>query len=110
MTGSTSPPATPQVRPAALDWVSRQQPLSCKFNSLLLLLLPLPIAAAVRLSGSGKGMMAAVYNPLAWSREAPVRVPVNTSATCSWTVTGGCVPFFAPNPKPGSCAAASPGD
>lgn len=42
----------------------------------------------VELSQTGRGMFAVAYNPLAWSREAPVRVPVSTKTTCTWEVTG----------------------
>jgi alpha-mannosidase len=42
----------------------------------------------VRLSAAGKGVLLAAYNPLAWSREVPLRVPLNTSKTCAWKVTG----------------------
>lgn len=45
---------------------------------------------AVRLSAAGKGVLAVAYNPLAWSREVLLRVPLNTSKTCAWKVTGGC--------------------
>lgn len=43
---------------------------------------------SVRLSRQGHGLLVAVYNPLGWSRIAPVRVPVDTATTCLWTVTG----------------------
>ena len=43
---------------------------------------------AVRLSAAGKGVLVVAYNPLAWSREVPLRVPLNTSKTCGWKVTG----------------------
>lgn len=43
----------------------------------------------VRLSATGKGFMVVAYNPLGWSREAPLRVPVDSGATCTWHVTGG---------------------
>lgn len=42
----------------------------------------------VRLSAAGKGVLVAAYNPLAWSREVPLRVPLNASKTCAWKVTG----------------------
>lgn len=42
----------------------------------------------VRLSATGKGFMVVAYNPLGWSREAPLRVPVDSGATCTWHVTG----------------------
>lgn len=44
----------------------------------------------MRLSAAGKGVLVAAYNPLAWSREVPLRVPLNTTKTCAWKVTGGC--------------------
>ena len=47
----------------------------------------------VQLTRSGAGVLVAAYNPLAWSREAAVRVPVDTRATCQWTVLG--------EPRPG---------
>ena len=43
---------------------------------------------AVRLSSSGNGILAVVYNPLGWSREAPIRVPLDTGKTCNWKVSG----------------------
>ena len=50
--------------------------------------MPLRRVAAVRLSSSGNGILAAVYNPLGWSRAAPVRVPLDTDKTCYWKVSG----------------------
>lgn len=55
-------------------------------STLVALRPPLP---AVHLSSQGRGVLAVAYNPLGWSVEAPVRVPLNTSATCDWRVTGG---------------------
>lgn len=53
----------------------------------------------MRLSSAGKGILVAAYNPLAWSREAPLRVPLDTGRTCHWKVTGaagllGMVPLL----------------
>lgn len=45
-------------------------------------------SATVHLSSAGKGILVAAYNPLGWSREAVVRVPVSTATTCGWAVTG----------------------
>lgn len=42
----------------------------------------------VGLSSAGQGIHVAAYNPLAWSREVAVRVPVNSSSTCCWKITG----------------------
>ncbi|KAL4856940.1 Alpha-mannosidase [Chlorella vulgaris] len=42
----------------------------------------------VRLSSAGKGFMVAAYNPLGWSREVPLRVPVSSGTACAWAVTG----------------------
>ena len=33
-------------------------------------------------------MLVAAYNPLAWSRETVVRVPVSTAVTCMWKASG----------------------
>lgn len=45
-------------------------------------------APTVTLSRSGSSILVAVYNPVAWSRPAAVRVPVNTAGTCLWEVIG----------------------
>lgn len=42
----------------------------------------------VALSEAGQGILVAAYNPLAWSRQAPLRVPVSTVRACTWRVTG----------------------
>ena len=42
----------------------------------------------VEMSNLGHSMVVALYNPLAWPRTEGVRVPINTSDTHSWTVTG----------------------
>ncbi|KAL4437798.1 hypothetical protein ABPG77_005710 [Micractinium sp. CCAP 211/92] len=44
--------------------------------------------ATVRMSAAGQGVLVAAYNPLGWSREVALRVPVSTAATCTWTVKG----------------------
>ncbi|KAL4419672.1 hypothetical protein ABPG75_006770 [Micractinium tetrahymenae] len=44
--------------------------------------------ATVCLSAASQGIFVAAYNPLGWSREVAVRVPVSTNATCTWKVTG----------------------
>lgn len=46
------------------------------------------VPSAVRMSAAGQGVLVAAYNPLGWSREVALRVPVSTAATCTWTVTG----------------------
>ena len=42
----------------------------------------------VEMSNLGDPMTVVAYNPLAWARVEGVRVPVNTSYTSNWTVTG----------------------
>lgn len=42
----------------------------------------------VEMSRAGHNILVAVYNPLAWPRSEGVRVPVNTSFSANWTVTG----------------------
>jgi hypothetical protein len=50
---------------------------------------PPPCCRSVSLSSAGRGLMVAAYNPLGWSRQAPLRVPLSTNHTCGWRVTGG---------------------
>jgi alpha-mannosidase len=45
-------------------------------------------APTVELSRVGAPIFLAAYNPLAWSRETPIRVPVSTISTCDWKVFG----------------------
>lgn len=52
--------------------------------------------ATVEMSNLGHGMVAALYNPLAWPRAEGVRIPINTSCSSSWTVRGQ------PKPRPTS--------
>lgn len=42
----------------------------------------------VRLSAAGQGILVTAYNPLGWSRQVALRVPVSTDADCAWKVTG----------------------
>jgi hypothetical protein len=49
---------------------------------------PPPCCRSVSLSSAGRGLMVAAYNPLGWSRQAPLRVPLSTNHTCGWRVTG----------------------
>ena len=42
----------------------------------------------VEMSNLGDPMTVVAYNPLAWARAEGVRVPVNTSFTSEWAVTG----------------------
>ncbi len=42
----------------------------------------------VEMSNLGHSMVAVLYNPLAWPRTEGVRIPINTSHSSSWTVTG----------------------
>lgn len=68
---------------AAWGWVCytcRRMPTGPSFTLLS--------RAAVRLSGAGRGILLAAHNPLAWGRQAPLRVPLNSSRTCNWRVTG----------------------
>ena len=43
----------------------------------------------VEMSNLGHAMTVVAYNPLAWPRTEGLRVPVNTSYSSKWTVTGG---------------------
>jgi len=45
-------------------------------------------APTVELSRVGAAIFLVAYNPLAWSRETPIRVPVSTGNTCHWKVSG----------------------
>jgi alpha-mannosidase len=45
-------------------------------------------APTVDLSRVGAAIFLVAYNPLAWSRETPIRVPVSTGSTCHWKVFG----------------------
>ena len=45
-------------------------------------------APTVDLSRLGAPILVVAYNPLAWSRAAPLRVPISTRATCHWKVYG----------------------
>jgi alpha-mannosidase len=45
-------------------------------------------APTVEMSRIGASIFLVAYNPLAWSRETPIRVPVSTSNTCHWKVFG----------------------
>jgi alpha-mannosidase len=45
-------------------------------------------APTIDLSRVGAPIFLVAYNPLAWSRETPIRVPISTYSTCNWTVTG----------------------
>lgn len=44
----------------------------------------------VEMSRLGHDILVAVYNPLGWPRSEGVRVPINTSSSINWTVTGAC--------------------
>lgn len=45
-------------------------------------------APTVDLSRLGAPILVVAYNPLAWSRVAPLRVPISTRTTCHWKVFG----------------------
>lgn len=45
--------------------------------------------ASSRLAAGGKPFLVVVYNPLAWNRTAPVRVPLPATDSDAWTVSGG---------------------
>jgi hypothetical protein len=44
--------------------------------------------ATVEMSCLNHSILVTVYNPLAWPRSEGIRVPINTSASHNWTVTG----------------------